>query len=430
MKIYRYPSANTLEELCRRPQIARETLFTDVRGIMEQVRQEGDAALIRLTERYDRAAIGSILYPEAEIAAAGALLSETIKSDIRMAAENIRRFHAAQESAEAEIETRPGVHCWREARPVEKVGLYIPGGSAPLFSSVLMLAIPARLAGCEEIVLCSPPRRDGTLDPLILWSAAECGVRKICRIGGVQAIAAMTFGTESVPAVYKIFGPGNQYVTAAKLLASMEGVAIDMPAGPSEVLIIADQNADPAFVAADLLSQAEHGPDSQVLLLSDDKDLPEKVLEQIRIQSADLPRADIVKESLKYAAIVILKDIEACMDFSNRYAPEHLILQTRNAGKLSKRVRNAGSVFIGPYTPESAGDYASGTNHTLPTSGFARSYSGVSLDAFRKWISFQNITESGLAGIAPSIERMAEAEGLQAHKNAVTLRLKHGARKK
>ncbi|MDD3095411.1 MAG: histidinol dehydrogenase, partial [Candidatus Marinimicrobia bacterium] len=251
-----------------------------------------------------------------------------------------------------------------------------------------------------------------------------------CRIGGAQAVAAMAYGTGSVPAVFKIFGPGNQYLTAAKQLASMEGVAIDMPAGPSEVLIIADQSADPAFLAADLLSQAEHGPDSQVLLLSNDKDLSEKVLEQVRIHSAGLPRADIVKESLGYAAIVILKDIEACMDFSNRYAPEHLILQTREAKKLSRSVRNAGSVFIGPYTPESAGDYASGTNHTLPTSGFARSYGGVCLDSFRKWITFQNITESGLAGIGPSVERMAEAEGLQAHKNAVTLRLKHSARKK
>lgn len=430
MKIYINPDMRTLEQLFRRPQIAREALFGTVRGIMEEVRQEGDTALIRLTERYDRAAIDAILYPEAEIAAAATLVSETLKSDIRRAADNIRRFHAAQEGEAADFETEPGVHCWREARPIEKVGLYIPGGSAPLFSSVLMLAIPAKLAGCEEIVLCSPPRRDGTLDPLILWTAAECGVRKICRIGGVQAIAAMAYGTESVPAMYKIFGPGNQYVTAAKLLASMEGVAIDMPAGPSEVLIIADQSADPALLAADLLSQAEHGPDSQVLLLSDDKELPEKVLEQIRIQSADLTRADIVKESLKYGSIVILKDMAACMDFSNRYAPEHLILQTREAEKLGRSVRNAGSVFIGTYTPESAGDYASGTNHTLPTSGFARSYSGVSLDAFRKWVTFQRITKAGLAGIGPSVERMAEAEGLQAHKNAVTLRLKHSARKK
>ncbi|MDD3966074.1 MAG: histidinol dehydrogenase [Candidatus Neomarinimicrobiota bacterium] len=430
MKIYHYPDANILERLCRRPQIGRETLLVTVRGIMEEVRQEGDAALIRLTERYDRAVIDTVLYPEAEIAAAAAFVPEMLKKDIRRAADNIRRFHAAQEGGETNIETEPGVRCWREARPIEKVGLYIPGGSAPLFSSVLMLAIPAFLAGCEEIVLCSPPRRDGTLDPLILWTAAECGVRRICRIGGAQAVAAMAYGTGSVPAVFKIFGPGNQYLTAAKQLASMEGVAIDMPAGPSEVLIIADQSADPAFLAADLLSQAEHGPDSQVLLLSNDKDLSEKVLEQVRIQSAGLPRADIVKESLGYAAIVILKDIEACMDFSNRYAPEHLILQTREAKKLSRSVRNAGSVFIGPYTPESAGDYASGTNHTLPTSGFARSYGGVCLDSFRKWITFQNITESGLAGIGPSVERMAEAEGLQAHKNAVTLRLKHSARKK
>ncbi len=346
-----------------------------------------------------------------------------LKDNIRLAIDNIKKFHEAQLPKKKFIKTMPGVRCWREVRAIEKVGIYVPGGTAPLFSTVLMLAIPAVLAGCKEIVLCSPPREDGTLHPAILWAAKESGVTHVCKVGGAQAIAAMTYGTESVPAVYKILGPGNQYVTAAKILAVTESVAIDMPAGPSEVLVIADEYADIEYIAADLLSQAEHGVDSQVLLVTNNEHLAERVRSEVIEQLDVLKRAEIAEKALMNSKIIVLEDLKSCMDFSNTYAPEHLIINTKNAIDMIPDVINAGSVFIGDLSPESVGDYASGTNHTLPTAGFARNYSGVSLDSYYKMITFQSLSAKGLKNIGPAVEHMAKTEGLDAHRQAVSRRL-------
>jgi histidinol dehydrogenase len=352
------------------------------------------------------------------------MVSEDLKRAIKTALSNIKKFHAAQLIEEPAIETSKGVSCWRKSVPIEKVGLYIPGGSAPLFSTVLMLGIPAIIAGCKEIILCSPPGKDGKINPLILYTAGLIGIKEIFRAGGAQAIAAMAYGTESIPKVYKIFGPGNQYVTKAKELVQQDGVAIDMPAGPSEVLVIADQSANPSFIAADLLSQAEHGPDSQVIMLTDNQPLIEKVINEIKKQLASLPRAEIALKALESSKLIALKSLNKCMDFSNLYCPEHLIINTADSDLLAEKVINAGSVFLGDYSCESAGDYATGTNHTLPTNGFARSYSGVSTESFLKKISFQKVSSEGIKNLGPAIELMAEAELLNGHKNAVSLRLK------
>lgn len=423
MKLYNYPNQKLWQEICQRPHIDRKDLLSSVDKIMNDVRKNGDSALKLYTKKYDKVDLDEILCNEEEILNSSKLISASLKDNIRLAIANIRKFHESQMPSPKLIKTMPGVQCWREARAIEKVGLYVPGGTAPLFSSVLMLAIPAQIAGCKEIVLCSPPQKDGSLHPAILWAAKEAGVTHICKVGGAQAIAAMTFGTQSVPSVYKILGPGNQYVTAAKMQAVFENTAIDMPAGPSEVLVIADSSADAEFVAADLLSQAEHGVDSQVILLTDEISLPEKVLEEIERQLKSLDRAAIAREALKNSKIILMKDLNTCLKFSNEYAPEHLILNTENAMEMISFVVNAGSVFIGSLTPESAGDYASGTNHTLPTAAFAKSYSGVSLDSYLKMITFQSISEKGLNNIGPAIEHMAETEGLNAHKMAVTRRL-------
>ena len=423
MKIYQNPTPEMWKALCERPRMNQSKLMSGVKNIMRYVMLKGDEALIDYTKKFDGAEIKSILCTPEELKESEKDVSVVLKDNIRLALANIKKFHEAQMPKKKFIKTMPGVRCWREARAIEKVGIYVPGGTAPLFSTVLMLAVPAVIAGCKEIVLCSPPRKDGTLHPAILWAAKEAGVTHICKVGGAQAIAAMTYGTESVPAVYKILGPGNQYVTAAKMLASSEGVAIDMPAGPSEVLVLADKSADIEYIAADLLSQAEHGVDSQTILVTDDKEMPEKVRSEVIEQLDTLKRAEIAEKSLINSKIIYFDDQKTCMDFSNAYAPEHLILNTKNAIDLIEDVVNAGSVFVGNLTPESAGDYASGTNHTLPTAGFAKNYSGVSLDSYFKMVTFQSISEKGLKNIGPAIEHMAKTEGLDAHRQAVSRRL-------
>lgn len=419
---YSYPQKSEWPMLLQRPAEPAAQLEAQVKAILAQVRSTGDAGLRALTEKFDGFCPAELLVSPAELEAGNAI-PEELKTAIQLAAANIRRFHAAQVEAPQPIETMPGVSCWRKSLPIEKVGLYIPGGSAPLFSTLLMLAIPAQLAGCREIVLCTPPSKNGEIDPTIRYTAALVGATKVFKVGGAQAIAAMAFGTESIPKVDKIFGPGNQYVTMAKQLVQMEGVAIDMPAGPSEVLVIADSRANADFVAADLLSQAEHGADSQVILVSDSAEFVDKVQRALDWQLEKLPRKLLAAKALAHSKAIILQDLDEAMAFSNAYAPEHLILATANARELAEKVENAGSVFIGDYSCESAGDYASGTNHTLPTNGFARSYSGVSLDSFLKKITFQELSAAGIAALGPAIELMAAAEQLDAHKNAVTLRL-------
>ncbi|TLM91657.1 histidinol dehydrogenase [Hymenobacter jeollabukensis] len=394
-----------------------------VRAIFDDVRQRGDAALRHYAATFDGATLTELRVSAAELAAAAAAVPADLQAAIRQARQNIERFHSAQREAELRLETMPGVECWRRPVPVQRVGLYIPGGTAPLFSTLLMLGVPARLAGCPDIVLCTPPGKDGSVNPVILFTAALLGIDTVIKAGGAQAIAALTGGTESVPAVDKIFGPGNRYVTAAKQLAAQRGVAIDMPAGPSEVLVIADASANPVFVAADLLSQAEHGPDSQVVLLSDSAPVLDAVTAEVQRQLADLPRRDVAAQALRESRAILLASAAEMLQFSNQYAPEHLILATDNAEELAAGVTSAGSVFLGHLTPEAAGDYASGTNHTLPTNGYARNYSGVSLDSFVKKITFQRITPAGLRALGPVVETMAEAEGLRAHARAVTLRL-------
>ncbi|RKY57701.1 MAG: histidinol dehydrogenase [Candidatus Neomarinimicrobiota bacterium] len=424
MKIFQYPDKRDWPALIRRPQKAAEIAENSVVSIIETVRRKGDAALREFGRKFDRVKQTDFRVCRREFDDAGLQINDELKRAIRLAIENIGKFHAAQLAEEEIVETQPGVRCWRKSVAIEKVGLYIPGGTAPLFSTVLMLAIPAKIAGCSEIVLCTPPNEDGGVNPAILYTARELGLEKVFKLGGAQAVAAMAYGTESVPKVDKIFGPGNSWVTLAKQLVSRDGVAIDMPAGPSEVLVLADKNANPEFVAMDLLSQAEHGEDSQVILVTDSKTLAEKAGKTVQSQLKKLPRKEIAERSLQNSRVILLKDTSEMMDFANTYAPEHLIIMTENAAELSEKVINAGSVFIGAFTPESAGDYASGTNHTLPTYGYARNYSGVSVDSFIKKITFQTLTKTGLRNIGPAIESMAAAEGLDAHKNAVSIRLK------
>lgn len=406
----------------RRPVLDNGSLEATVSTILAEVRRDGDAAVRKFSLAFDRSAPAVLELTAAEIVSGAHGLDEGLKAAIRTAAEHITTFHQLQLRHESSVETMPGVRCWRKSIGIEKVGLYIPGGTAPLFSTLLMLAIPAKIAGCREIVLCSPPDREGRLHPAILFAASIVGVTRIFKVGGVQAIAAMAYGTETIPAVYKIFGPGNQYVTCAKQLVQRDGVAIDMPAGPSEVAVYADETAYPGFVAADLLSQAEHGADSQVVLVSTDPEMIETVLAMVELQMNVLPRADIAHKALQNSRAFLVRDAAQAMELLNEYAPEHLILACAEAELLAEKVINAGSVFLGHYSPESVGDYASGTNHVLPTNGYARAYSGVSLDSFVKKITFQQLTREGLNAIGDTVRRMAEAEGLEAHARAVTLR--------
>ena len=406
----------------QRPLFDSSSLEETVKSILHEVKLNGDEAVRKFTLQFDKADISELRVSEIEIDQAGRSLPEELKQAILTAKNNIEKFHAAQLREIEFVETMPGVQCWRRSTPIEKVGLYIPGGSAPLFSTILMLAIPARLAGCREIILCSPPDTAGQLNPAILFTAGIAGITKIFRVGGVQAIAAMSYGSGSIPKVYKIFGPGNQYVTCAKQLVQKEGVAIDLPAGPSEVAVYADETANPSFIAADLLSQAEHGIDSQVLLITHYALLIDAVIKEIDKQIAELPRKNIAIKALENSKCILVKNEMEAIDLLNEYAPEHLILSCSNADDLAQKIINAGSVFLGHYSPESVGDYASGTNHTLTTNGYARSYSGVSVDSFVKKITYQKLSEEGLKNIGTTVELMAEAEGLQAHANAVRVR--------
>lgn len=425
MKTYINPPKKTWAEILKRPLFDVSELYGKVQEILNEIRRNGDSALRTFTSKFDGIEIDDFMVGETEISEAEKLVDADLKNAIEIARKNIETFHSAQKPVLQKIETTPGVVCWQKAVPIEKVGLYIPGGTAPLFSTVLMLAIPAQIAGCSEIVLCSPPNKEGKIHPAILYAAKVAGVTQIYKLGGVQAIGAMAYGTETVPKTDKIFGPGNQYVMAAKQLVSMNDVSIDMPAGPSEVLVVADATSTPAFVASDLLSQAEHGADSQVVLVADSQLTIEKVLAEIEIQLAKLPRMQLASKALSNSVLIALSDQQQKIDLINKYAPEHLIISTKNYTDLSEEIINAGSVFLGEFTPESAGDYASGTNHTLPTNGWSRSYSGVNLDSFLKKITFQEISAEGLKNIGPAIEKMADAEELEAHKNAVTLRLKN-----
>ncbi|MCP1253459.1 MULTISPECIES: histidinol dehydrogenase [Elizabethkingia] len=424
MQTYINPPLSEWKNLIQRPVQKAEDLQNIVLTVFEDVKSQKDKALIDYTKKFDKANLTDIRVSSNEINAAITSVSEELKQAIQMAASNIEKFHASQKESKNIIETAEGVNCWREARPIENVGIYIPGGSAPLFSTVLMLGIPAQLAGCKNITLCTPPDENGNINPAILYTANLIGIKNIYKAGGIQAIGAMTFGTETIEKADKIFGPGNQYVTAAKQIAQNFGVAIDMPAGPSEVLVIADTTANPEFVAADLLSQAEHGADSQVILLTIDENILQKTLTQIESQLTQLPRKSIASQALLQSRGIVLDSIEECIAFSNLYAPEHLILAIENTENYTDKITSAGSVFLGNFSCESAGDYASGTNHTLPTNGYTRNYSGVSLDSFVKKITFQKVTEKGIQNIGPSIEKMAEAEKLFAHKNAVSVRLK------
>ena len=423
MKLYKYPPSESWPLILERPSIPNDDLEPKVRKVMKRVRKKRDKALRKYTEAFDGAVLNDFLVTQEEIDAAAAMLPEQLKTAIDVARQNIQTFHLSQVGSPESVETMPGVVCWRKSIAIEKVGLYIPGGTAPLFSTILMLGVPAIIAGCREIILCSPPSKDGKLHPAIIYTAALVGIRSIYKLGGVQAIAAMTYGTESVPKVSKIFGPGNQYVTLAKQLAQQEGVAIDMPAGPSEVAVLADANANPAFVAADLLSQAEHGEDSQVVLVTTSQSLVDSTTQAIQQQLTQLSRQTFAQKALVNSKIVLVENETEAMELLNLYAPEHLILNCDNADELADKVVNAGSVFIGSWSPESVGDYASGTNHTLPTNGFARAYSGVSVDSFVKKITFQRLSYDGLRAIAPTVVAMAEAEGLGAHAAAVKVRL-------
>jgi histidinol dehydrogenase len=417
------PKPETWSEILKRPTQTIDDIELTVKEIFKEVQKKGDAAVAKYTSLFDGANFENIEVSESEISLAIATISEELKQAIQLAKSNIEKFHSAQKTSKIEVETTEGVNCWQEKRPIQKIGLYIPGGTAPLFSTVLMLAVPAKIAGCNEIVLCSPPDKRGNINPAILYAANLCGVTKILKVGGIQAIAAMTFGTESIPKVYKIFGPGNQFVTVAKQLATQFGVAIDMPAGPSELLIVADDSAIPAFIASDLLSQAEHGTDSQVILVSTSKELIDSVEKEVYSQMEVLLRRNIAEKAIANSKLIYVENDAIALELINEYGPEHFIICSKNENFYVNNIANAGSVFIGNYTPESAGDYASGTNHTLPTNGYAKNYSGVNLDSFTKSMTFQKISEKGIQNIGKSIEIMAEAEGLQAHKNAVTLRL-------
>lgn len=423
MKKIELPEKSTWSHILQRPVIDTATLEQQVKGVLNVVKQDGDKAVLQFTRQFDGVQLSSLAVTDDEIELAIQQVPDDLKRAIKQAANNIRVFHEKQKNAIEVVETMKGVRCWRKSVGIDKVGLYIPGGTAPLFSTILMLAIPAQIAGCKEVILCSPPDKEGKLNPAILYAANLTGVHKIFKIGGVQAIAAMAYGTETVPKVYKIFGPGNQYVTCAKQLVQQEGTAIDMPAGPSEVCVLADATANPAFVAADLLSQAEHGADSQVLLVSTDNQLIDVVNKELKIQLEQLPRKEMAAKALENSKAVFVKNIEDAIDLVNEYAAEHLIISCEQDEWIAEKITNAGSVFLGNYSPESVGDYASGTNHTLPTNGFARAYSGVSLDSFVKKITYQRLTKEGLTAIAPTVIAMSAAEGLDAHKKAVTIRL-------
>ena len=417
------PDKSQWQEILKRPVMNTENLFDTVRSVIDRVKEEGDPAVLDYEEKFDKVVLASLAVSEEEQQEAENLVSEDLKAAIRLAKQNIETFHAAQRFEGKKVQTQPGVTCWQKAVAIEKVGLYIPGGTAPLFSTVLMLAVPARIAGCKEIVLCTPPGRDGKVHPAVLFAAKVAGVNRIFKAGGIQAIAAMAYGTESVPKVYKIFGPGNQYVTAAKQLVSLRDVAIDMPAGPSEVEVLADETANPIFVAADLLSQAEHGVDSQAILITTSVELQQAVKVEVERQLALLPRKEIAEKSLANSKLIVVDSMAEAIELTNAYAPEHLIIETEDYLSVAERIVNAGSVFLGSLTPESAGDYASGTNHTLPTNGYSKAYSGVSLDSFIRKITFQEIKPEGLNIIGPAIELMAANEQLDAHKNAVSVRL-------
>ncbi|WP_418262909.1 histidinol dehydrogenase [Flavobacterium faecale] len=422
-KIYN-PAPDTWTSILERPTKTVNDIEGTVKEIFSAVQKEGDVAVAKYTTQFDGVSFENIEVTSAEIETAVASLSTDLKEAIALAKANIEKFHQAQKTTRVSVETAEGVQCWQEKRPIQKVGLYIPGGTAPLFSTVLMLAVPAKIAGCNEIVLCSPPDKNGNINPAILYAANLCGVTKIIKVGGIQAIAGMTFGTRAIPKVYKIFGPGNQYVTVAKQLATQFGVAIDMPAGPSELLVVADDTAVPAFVASDLLSQAEHGVDSQVILVATSKAMIDAVEKEIEAQLEQLPRKEIAEKAIANSKLIYVENDKIALELIDAYGPEHFIVCVKDEDFYVNNIGNAGSVFIGNYTPESAGDYASGTNHTLPTNGYAKNYSGVNLDSFMKSMTFQKISEKGIQTIGSAIELMAEAEGLQAHKNAVTLRLK------
>ncbi|MDO6852661.1 histidinol dehydrogenase [Cellulophaga lytica] len=418
------PAVADWKQVLERPTQTVADIEGTVVSVFNEVKIDGDKAIQKYTAKFDGVSLQSTIVSVEELVEAEKLVSEELKKAIQLAKSNIETFHKAQKTSKVSIETANGVDCWQEKRPIQKVGLYIPGGTAPLFSTILMLATPANIAGCKEIVLCSPPNKEGKINPAILYAANLCGVTKIYKVGGIQAIAAMTFGTQTIPQVYKIFGPGNQFVTVAKQIATKYGVAIDMPAGPSELLVLADDTANAAFVASDLLSQAEHGTDSQVILVSTSKQMISDVETELEKQLAVLPRVEIATQAIANSKLIYIETLETAMQLINEYAPEHFIVCVENEDYVLNTIENAGSVFIGNYTPESAGDYASGTNHTLPTNGYAKQYSGVNLDSFTKSITFQKISEQGIKEIGEAIELMADAEGLQAHKNAVTLRLK------
>lgn len=424
MQVIKYPKRDEWPQLIQRPVMEQLSLEKKVRKVLKKVKNGGDKALKKFTKEFDGVKVRNLLVSEKEIKQAIEQVPAELKEAIIVAAKNIESFHRLQLQPEQSIETMPGVKCWRKSVAIERVGLYIPGGTAPLFSTVLMLGIPARLSGCKEIILCTPPQKDGLVSPVVLFAAQQAGITKIFKAGGAQAIAAMAYGTETIPKVYKIFGPGNQYVTCAKQLIQSEGIAIDIPAGPSEVCVLADETADPSFVAADLLSQAEHGADSQVLLVTTSNDLADKVKKEVEKQVDELPRKKIALEALENSKAVVVENIEEAIELVNDYAAEHLIVSCANDETIAERIINAGSIFLGNYSPESVGDYASGTNHTLPTNGYARAYSGVSVDSFTKKITYQKLNQEGLNNIGRSVELMAEAEGLQAHANAVSLRLK------
>lgn len=423
MNIIRYPERNEWSGLLKRSALKSESLRDTVLEVLDKVRKEGDRAVIGFEEKFDKVKLSSLAVTEQEFEEAEKKIGIELKAAILLALNNIRKFHMAQKFEGKKVETMPGVNCWQKAVAIEKVGLYVPGGTAPLFSTVLMLATPAKIAGCREIILCSPPDREGKIHPAILYAARAAGVSHVFKAGGVQAIGAMAYGTESIPKVYKIFGPGNQYVTTAKQQVSLRDVAIDMPAGPSEVAVLADAAADPTFVAADLLSQAEHGVDSQVILITDSEELLSKAAKEVERQLAELPRKDFAYRSLESSKLILVKDMDEAIEMVNEYAPEHLIIETENYMNMAEKVVNAGSVFLGPFSPESAGDYASGTNHTLPTNGYAKAYSGVSLDSFIRKITFQEINAEGISLIGPAIQVMAANECLDGHKNAITVRL-------
>ena len=423
MKILKYPDRKDWDSILQRPTFDDSSLNNTVQDVLNEIKDKGDEAVLAYEKKFDKVELACLSVSEQEVNDAEDLVSEELKNAIKIAKRNIETFHNSQKISVNKIETTGGVTCWQKAVGIEKVGLYVPGGTAPLFSTVLMLAIPAKIAGCKEIVLCSPPNKEGKIHPAILFAAKVAGVDKIYKAGGIQAIGAMAYGTESIPKVYKIFGPGNQYVMKAKQLVSIKDVAIDMPAGPSEVLVIADETANSAFVAADLLSQAEHGTDSQVVFVTTSEDQLLAVEKEVEQQLQQLPRKELAEKALSHSKLILLRSESEVIDLSNEYAPEHLIIQTKDYINIAEKVTNAGSVFLGHYTPESAGDYASGTNHTLPTNGYAKAYSGVNLDSFTKKITFQEITQEGINNLGKTIEVMAENEELFAHKNAVTLRM-------